>query len=51
MYLSHETYLCVGVINADIHSYHEENSNGDTEITHQTANLKGKKKNEMKLKH
>lgn len=39
-----KTYLCVGVINVDIHSNHEENSDWDTKVTHQTTDLKKKKK-------
>lgn len=37
------TYLCVGVIDADIHKNHKENSNGDTKVTHQTPDLRVKK--------
>lgn len=33
------TYLCVSILNADIHSNHEENSNRDTEISNQTTDL------------
>lgn len=35
----HNTYLSVGILNADIHSNHEENGNGDTEISNQTTEL------------
>lgn len=38
-----KTYLCVCVINANIHSNHEENSDGDAKVTHQTTDLKGNK--------
>lgn len=35
----HNSYLGVSIRNADIHSNHDENSNGDTKVSNQTTDL------------
>lgn len=37
--ISSNTYLSVSILNADIQSDHEEDSDGDTEVSNQTTDL------------
>lgn len=43
-YLLQSAYLSVSILNADIHSNHEENSNGYTKISNQTTDLHGQQR-------
>lgn len=39
LFFLHHTYLSVSIFNADIHGDHDENGNGDSEISNQTTDL------------